>query len=94
MMSRDTHTIEVDKATADTLKARAAERGVSVAELLAEMVREVGAVEVDPAEIAELDRRWAKIKAGEATVPHEDVVRWLNTWGTPAFKSWRDRLAF
>ena len=91
MMSRDTDTIEVDKATADTLKARAAERGVSVAELLAEMVREVGAVEVDPAEIAELDRRWAKIKAGEATVPHEDVVRWLNTWGTPGAKHDRDQ---
>jgi predicted transcriptional regulator len=68
---------------------------VSVAELLAEMVREGEAVEVDPAEIAELDRRWAKIEAGEATIPHEDVVRWLNTWlntwGTPAFKPWRDR---
>ena len=90
-MIRDTDTIEVDKATADTLKARAAERGVSVADLLAEMVREGEAVEVDPAEIAELDRRWAKIKAGEATVAHDDVVRWLNTWGTSAFKPWRDR---
>jgi predicted transcriptional regulator len=89
-MSRDTDTIEVDKTTADTLNARAAERGVSVAELLAEMVREGEAVEVGPAEIAELDRRWANIKAGEATIPHEDVVRWLNTWGTPAFKPWRD----
>jgi predicted transcriptional regulator len=88
-MSRDTDTVEVDKATADTLKARAAERGVSVAQLLAELVREAEAVEADPAEIAELDRRWAKIEAGEATVPHEDVVRWLNTWGTPAFKPWR-----
>lgn len=64
---------------------------MSVAELLAEMVREGEAVEVDPAEIAELDRRWAKIEAGEATIPHEDVVRWLNTWGTPVFKPWRDR---
>lgn len=75
----------------DTLKARAAERGLSVAEVLAEMAREAGAIEVDPAEIAELDRRWAKIKAGEATEAHEDVVRWLNTWGTSAFKPCRDR---
>ena len=41
-------------------------------------------------EIAELDRRWAKIAAGEPTIPHKDVVRWLNTWGTPAFKPWRE----
>jgi predicted transcriptional regulator len=39
-------------------------------------------------DIAELDRRWAKIAAGEPTIPHEDVVRWLNTWGTPEYKPW------
>jgi predicted transcriptional regulator len=90
-MSRDTDTIEVDKATADALKTRAAERGLSVAELLAEIARDSGPVAVDPAEIAELDRRWAKIKAGEPTVPHDEVVRWLDTWGTPAFRPWRGR---
>jgi len=90
-MSRNTDTIEVDKTTADTLKARAAERGMSVAELLAEIAKDSGAVTADPAEIAELDRRWAKIKAGEPTVAHEEVVRWLETWGTPTFKPWRDR---
>jgi predicted transcriptional regulator len=90
-MASRTDTIEVDKATADTLKARAAERGISVAELLAEIARESAPVALDVAEIAELDRRWAKIEAGEATVPHDEVVRWLGTWGTPAFKPWHDR---
>jgi predicted transcriptional regulator len=90
-MTTRTDTIEVDKATADTLKARAAERGISVADLLAEVARESGPVAVDAEEIAELDRRWAKVKAGEATVPHDEVVRWLGTWGTPAFKPWHDR---
>lgn len=42
-------------------------------------------------QVAELDRRWAAIEAGEATIPHEEVVRWLETWGTPAFRPWRDR---
>jgi predicted transcriptional regulator len=90
-MRNATDIIEVDKATADTLKARAAERGVSVAHLLAEIARESGAVAVDAAEIAELDRRWAKVKAGQATATHDEVVRWLGNWGTPAFKPWHDR---
>jgi hypothetical protein len=42
-------------------------------------------------EIAELDRQWKAIKSGEATVPHEKVVRWLLTWGTPSYKPWNDR---
>ncbi len=38
-------------------------------------------------ELADLDRQWAAIKAGEPTVPHEEVVRWLDTWGTPSFRT-------
>ena len=85
-----TQTIEVDETTAATLRTRAAERGVSVAELVAELVLlESAPMSAEPDEIAELDRRWAAIQAGEATVPHEEVVRWLETWGTPAFRPWR-----
>jgi len=43
---------------------------------------------VSAAELAELDRRWASIKAGEATVPHEKVAKWLKTWGEPDSKPW------
>jgi predicted transcriptional regulator len=50
-----------------------------------------GPVTINPDELAELDQRWAAIEAGEATVPHDEVVRWLETWGTPAFRPWRDR---
>jgi predicted transcriptional regulator len=78
--------IEVDAATADLLEARAASRGLSVAELLAEIANDSGPIAADAAAIAELDRRWAKVAAGEAVVPHDDVVRWLDTWGTSAFK--------
>jgi predicted transcriptional regulator len=46
---------------------------------------------VDLDELAELERRWAAIEAGEATVPHDEVVQWLETWGTPAFRPWCDR---
>ena len=46
-------------------------------------------VTLSPEELRELDRQWEAIQAGEPTVPHEDVVRWLATWGTPAFKPWQ-----
>jgi len=42
-------------------------------------------------ELAELDRRWAAIEAGEPIISNGAVVRWLRTWGSPAFKSWHDR---
>jgi predicted transcriptional regulator len=87
-----TQTIEVDEATAVTLKARAAERGVSVSELVAELVTfDSEPIAVDSGEIAELDRRWKSVESGRATVPNNEVVRWLRTWGTPAFRRWHER---
>jgi predicted transcriptional regulator len=86
-MTDKTETIEVDSATASVLKARAAARGVSVSQVVAELVP----FAVDDAAIAELDRRWAAIEAGELTVPHEEVERWLRTWGTPEFRLWSER---
>jgi len=84
-------TIEVDASTAELLEARAAEIGVSVAELLADIVtRDDGAAKLSAAE-TELDRQWASIKAGEPTVPHVEVVRWLDSWGTTQFRSWKGR---
>ena len=81
--------IEVDKDTADALKARAADRGISVGELLNELADQSGPVPASPSDVAELDRRGAKVEAGEKTVPNSDIVRWLETWGSPTFKPWR-----
>jgi hypothetical protein len=87
-----THTIEVDEATAATLETRAAERGVSVSELVAELVMlDSEPLVVEPGEIAELDRRWKSVEAGGATASNAEVVRWLRTWGTPAFRRWHER---
>ena len=47
------------------------------------------AAELAHAELTDLDRQWAAIKAGEPTVAHEEVVRWLDTWGTPRFRPWK-----
>jgi predicted transcriptional regulator len=84
--------IEVDAATADALEARAAARGIRVSELLAELVAPETAAGFSEAEtIAELERRWRSVEAGGKTVPHEKVVRWLESWGTPAFRPRRDQ---
>ena len=84
--------IEVDERTATALEARAAERGLSVPELVAEMTALATSPEaLSMDEVTELDRRWTAIEAGELTISNDAVVRWLRTWGSPAFKSWHDR---
>ena len=80
--------IEVDKQTADVLQIRAAELGVCVPQLIAELATLDSAPrEADADEIAELDRRYARATEG-ARVPHQRVVQWLRTWGTPGFRPW------
>jgi len=87
-----TQTIEIDDDTATALKQRAAERGVSVPELVAELVSlGTGPVEADGDDVAELDRRWKAFEAQSSVASNEEVVRWLQTWGTPAFRNWRNR---
>lgn len=91
-MTGKTYTIELDEDTAAALKERADERGMSVPALLAEFAHEDrDPVDVDAGQVAELDRRWNAVVSGEPTVPNENVVRWLETWGTPAYKPWRDQ---
>jgi predicted transcriptional regulator len=87
-----TQTIEIDDETAKALKQRARERGVTVPELVAELVSlEASSVDADVATIDELDRRWDAFQAQGSVASSDDVVRWLQTWGAPAFRSWRKR---
>jgi predicted transcriptional regulator len=91
-MSRKLRKIEVDDATATALEARAAAVDVSVSQLIAQLVSLAGEpAKVPSGELDEFDRQWAAIKAGQPTVPHNDVVRWLDTWGTPGFRPWQGR---
>ena len=83
-MTVKSQTIEVDAETAALLESRAAERGVSVSQLVSELVP----LAADAGTIGELDRRWAAIEGGEQTFPHDEVTRWLKTWGTPGFRPW------
>lgn len=83
--------IEVDRQTADALQGRANELGVTVPQLIAELVALDGEPrEADVHELAELDRRAARAADGDR-VPHDRVVQWLRTWGTAEFRSWQDR---
>jgi len=91
-MTGKTRTIELDEVTATALRERAGERGMSVPDLVAEYLNEDRAqANVDSEQIAELDRRWAAVEAAQPTVPNDRVVRWLDTWGSPAYKPWRDQ---
>jgi predicted transcriptional regulator len=91
-MNAKSQTIEIDEATAAQLKVRAAQRGMSVAEFVAELARLEGAPSPDDRDVvAELDRRWLEVEASGTTVANGEVVRWLQTWGTPEFKPWNER---
>ena len=81
--------IEVDERTAGVLQTRAAELGVTVAELVAELATlESEPIAIEPDDVAELDRRWNATEHGRHAVPHDRVVRWLRTWGTDRFRPW------
>jgi hypothetical protein len=83
-METNSRTIEVDVATADALEARAAERGLSVSELVAELV--TATEHHAAADTSELDRRWADyVRTGES-YDLAEVEAWLRTVGTPAYR--------
>ena len=87
-----TQTIEIDDRTATALERRAAERGVTVPELVAELATlAISPIEANADDVAELDRRWQAFEAQDSVVSNDQVVRWLQTWGTPGFRSWRGR---
>jgi predicted transcriptional regulator len=90
-MTKARRTIEIDEDTATRLERRAAERGMSVSQLVAEFVSlESQPVAVEADQVSELDHRWAEVRDGQPTVANSDVVRWLETCGTPAFRPWNN----
>ncbi len=85
-----TQTIEVDEATAEALRIRSAEMGISVSDLLAELATsEIAPDGADSDQLAELERR-ARRAEQSGTVANDKVVRWLETWGTSRFEPWRN----
>lgn len=94
-MSHRVRNIEVAEETAALLEARAAARGLSVSELLAELagavdvlpptleaMRERGEGPWSPEVLAEDARRLAAFREAGAATPWPEVERWLRSWGT------------
>jgi hypothetical protein len=87
--------IEVDAETADLLEARAASRGLSLAELLADLASNAQALPADLAamrahgegpwsqdNLDEDARRLAEFQSTRVGVPWDDVRAWIASWGT------------
>jgi len=94
-MNTKTRNIEVDLATAEALEARAAERGTSVAELLADLIgaggkvpdqledmRKKGRGPWSPQALAEDARRYEAYERTGEGVPWNEVEAWVRSWGT------------
>ncbi len=87
--------IEVDAETAEALEAQAAARGLTVPELLADMVgtteglpsdleamRSAGRGPWAPEILAEDARRLAEFQRDGEGVPWDEVSAWMKSWGT------------
>ena len=92
-MSVKVRNIEVDSATADRLEARARARGMSLAELLADIAAHeeapfdassLGHDPWSPEGLAEDARRLAEFRATRVGVPWDEIKTWMDTWGTSA----------
>jgi hypothetical protein len=94
-MTTKSRTIEIDEQTATILEARASARGMSVAELLADLagaeaglppdlqaMRDAGDGPWAPDVLAEDARRLADFRRTREAVPWEDVKAWMQSWGT------------
>ena len=94
-MNVKARTIEVDAETADLLEARAAARGLSVSDFLADLACNEEALPSDLAEmrakgegpwspesLEEDARRLAEFERTRVGVPWEEVKAWMESWGT------------
>jgi len=89
-------TIEIDSRTADVLEARAAARGMSVADFVADLLgdenlltpeleamRDAGAGPWSADVLAEDARRLAEFQRTRVGVPWDEIKAWMQSWGTP-----------
>jgi predicted transcriptional regulator len=87
--------IEIDARTAELLEARAAARGMTVSQLLADLMdaeealspalvemREAARGPWAPEVLAEDARRLAEFQRTREAVPWDEVKAWMQSWGT------------
>jgi predicted transcriptional regulator len=90
-------TVEIDSAAADALESEARSRGLSLREFLEELarrdiptlatelasLREVGRGPWSPEALAEDAREMAGFEESGEGVPFDEIVGWVESWGTP-----------
>ena len=77
--------IEIEAAAAERLEAGAVRFGMSLSDYVLTLADDSGGREGD---LRELTQRLDATRDPQAAVDHVEVVRWLETWGTPAYRSW------
>jgi hypothetical protein len=76
--------IEVDEQTAELLEARAAARGVSVTQVVADAVELLDSITgPDGLDIEEDRRRLRQFGRTREAIPLDEVVAWTESWGAP-----------
>jgi predicted transcriptional regulator len=80
-MTKDvTLSLRIDRKLSDKLEKRARQAKRSKSALVAHAVESL--FEMEDREIARITRSLTRAKAGGPFVAHEDVMRWLESWGT------------
>lgn len=80
-MTKDvTLSLRIDRKLSDKLEKRARQAKRSKSALMAYAIERL--FETEDREIARIKRSLARAKAGGPFVAHEDVMRWLESWGT------------
>jgi predicted transcriptional regulator len=75
--------IEVEVSTAEVLEARAAEQGVTVSEVVAEIVAVMDfSADIEWPDAAEDLRRYYEFKRTGEAVPLNEVKAWVESWGS------------
>ena len=81
-MTKDvTLSLRIDRKLSNKLEKRARQAKRSKSALTAYAIESL--FETEDQEIAKIKHALARSKAGAPTVAHEDVVRWVKSWGTP-----------
>jgi len=81
-MTKDvTLSLRIDRKLSNRLEKRARQAKRSKSSLVAHAVEAF--FEMEDEQMASIRRSLAQAKAGGPFVEHEDVMRWIESWGTP-----------
>ncbi len=80
MVKDVTLSLRIDRKLSDKLERRARQTKRSKSAVAAMLIE--NSFEAEAQEVAMIKRTLASVRAGEPTVPNEEVIRWIQSWGT------------